>query len=124
MNEIMALLLLLQVKHLVVDWCWQPPYEWQNKGTYGHLGGIRHAGKNAVGTMLCFLPFTASIHVLAVVLVVDFLVHYHVDWFKMNINRVKGWGPTTHPEFWYLTGADQFAHQVTYLLLVWYSLAG
>jgi len=124
MNEIMVLLLLLQIKHLLVDWCWQPPYEWQNKGTYGHFGGIRHAGKNAIGTMFCFVPFVSFIPVLATVLVMDFLVHYHVDWAKMTINRINGWGPTTHPEFWYLTGVDQFAHQVAYLLLVWYSLAG
>ena len=123
MNEIMVLLLLLQIKHLLVDWCWQPPYEWQNKGTYGHFGGIRHAGKNAIGTALCFLPFVGISTVLTV-MVVDFLVHYHVDWAKMTINRAKGWGPTTHEHFWMLTGLDQFLHQMTYILLVWYSLAG
>jgi len=117
MIEAVLLMLMLQVKHLVVDWCWQPPYEWQNKGFYGHWGGVRHALKNAVGTALCFVPFVGLPMVLTV-LVIDFLVHYHVDFAKMNINRRMGWGPNTHAEFWMLTGADQAAHQLTYVALI------
>jgi hypothetical protein len=116
-SSIIELLMLLQLKHLLIDWCWQPAYEWQNKGTYGHFGGVRHAAKNATGTALCFLPFTSFFWVL-VVFILDFTIHYHIDSAKMNINRIKGWGPLTHPEFWWLTGADQFLHQMTYLLLV------
>ena len=114
--SLLALLILLQVKHLIVDWCWQPAYEWMNKGKYGHPGGLRHSAKNAVGTMLCFMFFVSPLAALGV-LVIDFLVHYHIDWAKMNINKKMKWGPTTHDEFWALTGADQFLHQVTYILL-------
>ena len=116
-TSICVLMLLLQIKHLIVDWCWQPEYEWKNKGTYGHLGGLRHAAKNAAGTALCFIPFTTASMAVAV-LIIDFLIHYHVDWAKMNINKAKGWGPLTHEQFWMLTGADQFMHQVTYLALI------
>ena len=101
----------------MVDWCWQPPYEWKNKGTYGHLGGVQHAAKNAIGTALCFLPFV-GLGLVIVVMILDFIVHYHLDWAKMNINRIKGWGPLTHEEFWMLTGFDQFLHQITYVALV------
>jgi len=52
------------------------------------------------------------------VLILDFVAHYHVDWAKMNINRAMGWGATTHNEFWWLTGLDQWLHQMTYLCLV------
>jgi hypothetical protein len=45
----------------------------------------------------------------------EFLVHYHMDWFKMWYNKKKGWGPTTHNEFWVLTGIDQWVHALTYL---------
>ena len=115
---IIILMVILQIKHLIVDWCWQPAYEWQNKGTYGHLGGIRHAGKNAIGTGLCFAAFV-PLQMVWVIVLIDFVIHYHVDWAKMNVNRLMGWGPTTHPQFWYLTGLDQFLHQVTYLFLIW-----
>lgn len=118
MNTII-LLSLLQIKHLLIDWCWQPEYEWKNKGTYGHFGGIRHAGKNAIGTMVCFIPF-ALWQCLPIIFIIDFLIHYNIDWMKMNINRIMKWGPLTHPQFWWLTGLDQFLHQICYLFLVWY----
>jgi hypothetical protein len=112
----LEILFLLQLKHLVIDWILQPAWMWQNKGTYGHLGGVSHAGVNALGTAACIGFFNPSIFLT--VLVLDFLAHYHIDWAKMNINRLTGWGPTTHPQFWWLTGFDQFLHQVTYLGLL------
>ena len=118
MWEILCVLMLLQIKHLIVDWCWQPAFEYTNKGTYGHLGGIRHALKNAVGTALCFLPFVGLAPIVVLVFVLDFVAHYHVDFMKVNINNKYGWGATTHSEYWALTGADQTAHQICYVLWV------
>lgn len=122
---VLLILFLLQTKHLLIDWIWQPPYEWQNKGTYGHFGGIRHALKNAIGTGLCiwvplfaWLPPTAALWLTFL----DFVIHYHIDWAKMNLNRKLAWGPTTHAQFWWLTGFDQYLHQVTYIGLVLYAL--
>lgn len=120
MMELIVCIALLQIKHLIVDWCWQPAYEYLNKGTYGHWGGVRHALKNAVGTAACFVAFVDPATVL-LILVGDFLLHYHIDWSKVNINKHMGWGPTTHAEYWALTGADQTAHQLCYLL--WLALA-
>lgn len=111
-------MLMLQVKHLIVDWMYQPKYEWSNKGTYGHWGGVRHALKNALGTAGCFLVFVSPMSA-ALVLLIDFVVHYHIDWCKMNINKTQGWSPTTHEEFWWLTGFDQFLHQCCYVMLIW-----
>jgi len=118
LSSFLLLLFLLQVKHLIVDWCWQPAYEFQNKGIYGHFGGVRHAGKNAIGTGLCLLPFFGVLGAV-VGTIVDFALHYHIDYAKVNLNKLKGWGPTTHSEFWYLAGLDQFLHQATYLLIIW-----
>ena len=121
MGKLLVLLALLQAKHLIIDWILQPEWMWRNKGTYGHIGGIAHAALNAVFTSLCFLLVTNN---LLLVLVVDFIAHYHIDWAKMNITRITKWGPTTSPKFWWLTGFDQFLHQITYILLIWltYSL--
>lgn len=112
------LLIALQVKHFIFDFYWQPPYMWQNKGTWGHPGGIVHAGIHAVvtlGILLCF-----GVHgVLALQLMLgEFGIHYLVDWAKMNINRAKGWGCNTHNEFWQLTGLDQLFHQLTYVAIL------
>lgn len=120
--DLILILICLQIKHLFVDWFWQPPYEWRNKGTYGHWGGIRHSLKNAIGTTLCFVPFVPNLILITFILVIDFLVHYHVDWAKMNINRNMGWTATENPEFWYLTGTDQWFHQMCYILLIYIAL--
>ena len=114
----------LEIKHYVVDWLIQPKYEWSNKGTYGHMGGIIHAGKHTIATLfilvLIGMAFSLSIAwwaYLAIALV-EGILHYHIDWAKMNINRIKGWTATTHAEFWMLTGTDQFAHALTYIGIV------
>lgn len=124
-------LFLVQIKHLVVDWMWQPPFEFLNKGTYGHWGGIRHAGKNAIGTALAiYLGFngfdlTGSGPVTPALALwlgfIDFVIHYHIDWTKVRLNARWKLGPLTHAQFWWLTGADQAAHQITYLGIVAYA---
>jgi len=64
--------------------------------------------------ILCY--FTTAGVILAIG-IAEFLIHYHMDWFKMSYNKKKGWGPTTHEEFWFLTGIDQWVHALTYLLI-------
>jgi hypothetical protein len=121
--SVLFTLFLIQHKHLVVDFLWQPPYEWRNKGTYGHLGGISHAGKNSLGTAACLYLGMPGVSVgFALWLgLIDFIVHYHIDWCKMNLNQRMGLCPEK-PGFWHLLGTDQHLHQITYLALVWYAL--
>lgn len=104
----LSLLLFLFTKHFIVDFLLQWPYQYKNKGTYGHPGGILHAGLHGIPTAMILGPVYG---------LVDVLVHYHVDWAKMKINERKGWRPTTHEQFWHLLGFDQFLHTLTYLLL-------
>lgn len=112
--EVIVLLTLLTVKHFIFDFAYQPPYQFLNKGTYGHKGGIVHAGQHAVATFFILL-FFASPWLALLIPVAEFLIHYHVDWAKMNINKKKGWGANTHNEFWVLLGVDQLLHSLTYL---------
>lgn len=116
MNETLWLILALFTKHFVVDFPLQHRYQWSNKGTYLHPGGILHAGLHGVGTYLSFVWFAP---VAAVYLaLIDMVLHYHIDWAKMNLNARLGYGPTTHEQFWWLLGLDQFLHAVTYIGLV------
>jgi hypothetical protein len=122
---VLMALALIQIKHQIIDWMWQPPFEYLNKGTYGHWGGVRHALKNAIGTGLAiyigFLGLVSPGLALSLA-VLDFVIHYHIDWSKVNLNRFMGWGPTTHAQFWWLTGFDQTLHQLTYLGLIYLAL--
>lgn len=111
------LLLALQIKHFIFDFYWQPPYMWQNKGTFGHMGGIAHSGVHALVTfaILCFFAMPTIALAIAIL---EFGAHYFTDWAKMNINRAKGWACNTHNEFWQLTGLDQLFHQLTYVAII------
>lgn len=111
----LILLTALFTKHFIVDFPLQPRYQYSNKGTYGHPGGILHAWLHLMGTWLCFAFFTKYAILVGLA---DAVLHYHIDWAKMNINKKMGWGPTTHEEFWWLTGLDQFLHALTYIGLV------
>ena len=116
MNDILWLMLALFTKHLIVDFPLQVRYQYSNKGTYGHPGGILHAALHGMGTWICLAWYApeAAIYLSFV----DAVIHYHIDWAKMNIN--KRWNYTIEqPQFWAWLGADQLAHSLTYLGLVW-----
>ena len=118
--DVLFLLMLLFIKHFIVDFPLQAhPYQYKNKGIYGHPGGILHAGLHAGGTLICLI-FFAPLQIAAALAVVDGVIHYHVDWAKMNINKKLGYGPTTDEEFWILLGLDQLLHTMTYLGIVTY----
>jgi hypothetical protein len=119
MNTVLVVLLLLTIKHFVVDFLLQNKFQWSNKGTYGHFGGVLHATLHGIGTYLCFLPFLSNGEAYISGLI-DGFIHYHIDYFKMNINKQMGWTATTHEQFWWLLGLDQFLHSLTYLAIVWH----
>jgi hypothetical protein len=116
MNTTLILMSLLTIKHFIVDFPLQKPYQWMNKGTYAHAGGVLHAGLHAVGTAICFYWYAPAACVYLGLM--DMLLHYHIDWAKMNINKHYGWKADTHEAFWILLGVDQLLHMLTYVFLV------
>ena len=117
--ETVFIMLFLVTKHFIVDFLIQTPYQWQNKGTYGHPGGILHAGLHGVATMiiLSFFVFSPLPLLLGIF---DAVVHYHIDWGKMKINEIKGWKADKDPQFWWLLGLDQFLHYLTYVIILFF----
>jgi len=104
-----------------------------NKGKYGHLGGIAHAGIQALGSAPVFLWCTTWLHwwpegmwhgltelqMVGALIVFEFFVHYHMDWFKVWYQTRKGWLPHTSPQYWNLLGIDQLVHYLTYVAMLW-----
>jgi hypothetical protein len=124
MNELILFLALLQIKHWYVDFVNQTSEEVASKGIYGDRAGINHSAKHAIGTFVAVLlvtgfPYIAWAGFLAGV---DFFFHYHIDWAKININNKYNY-TVQDKQFWLWLGADQMAHQLTYLLLVWMMFA-
>lgn len=117
-EQLLLILLLLLLKHFIVDFPLQAfPYQYKNKGTCGHPGGLLHSGLHAWATYLViFLFFDWPIAIMLGLL--DGVIHYHIDWAKMNLNKKLGFAPNTHEQFWVLLGFDQFLHSLTYLLII------
>lgn len=112
--EILTLLALLQIKHWYVDFPNQSTEEIAHKGIYGHWLGIKHSLKHGIGTLLVLLVVGIDAPTSFALSVVEGVIHYHIDWFKMN----KGSQDISTPEFWNHLGLDQMAHQLTYLAIV------
>ena len=119
-TAVLWLLLLLQWKHLLADFVFQPAWMYKNKGTFLHPGGLVHAACHALPTGLALAWFSPSpMELTFMIMGMEFVVHYVVDWAKMNLNGVMGWTPINSENFWRLLGIDQFAHQFTYIVIVW-----
>jgi hypothetical protein len=114
----LAAVAVLMAKHAVADFYLQTPYQFLNKGTYGHPGGFLHAGIHAALTpFVYFVLVPGSLLLVVGITLAEFAVHYHVDWFKEQVMQRNGW--TSHDRgFWYALGTDQLVHGLTYLVIV------
>ena len=117
---ILTTLFLLFVKHFICDFPLQIlPWMYRNKGTYLHPGGIVHAAIHGIGTfmVMVFYDFTSA----WVAGLFDMLVHYHIDWAKMNLNARYNLKPDNSQWFWIALGLDQLLHHATYFIIVYYA---
>jgi len=114
--DALYLMFLLQLKHFYFDFANQTQTEIDNKGCYGSWLGIIHSLKHATLTGLAVwvvlgypgIPFAISMAIL------DLVAHYHIDYVKMRF----GTKDSSTKRFWAEFGADQFAHQLTYILII------
>jgi hypothetical protein len=116
-EAVIILLVLLQVKHWYIDFVNQSNVEVASKGIYGDFHGIMHSLKHSIATVLCvtFVVGTPYMFFSVILGLIDFVVHYHVDWLKMNYGNRD----ITTPAFWNHLGLDQMAHQLTYLFIAY-----
>lgn len=126
-----VLLILLIVKHVICDGPLQTSWQALNKGFYGHAGGLAHAGLHACGTFIAFLMVArsaadAGIGALAAIL--DFVLHYHIDWLKERASKALGLAVNestpgklrivvTDPRWFQALVIDQALHMTGYVLL-------
>ena len=48
----------------------------------------------------------------------DAVIHYHIDWAKMNTSQRFNLKPDNSDWFWILLGFDQLLHHLTYFAIV------
>tara|TARA_Y100001937_G_scaffold92519_1_gene125283 strand:+ start:258 stop:626 length:369 start_codon:yes stop_codon:yes gene_type:complete len=106
----------LFTKHIIADYYMQYPWMYRHKGKYGHPGGLAHAGLHGIFTYIVLMTFVSPLLSLSLALL-DSVLHYHIDYIKS-----KAWDKAnTNPSeqlYWIIHGTDQFAHGLTYFLIV------
>jgi hypothetical protein len=110
-------LLALEIKHFLCDFVFQTEYQVRTKGIYGHVGGFIHSGYHTIGTIPALLIMQAPLRAIVIIMIGEFLVHYHTDWTKSNVDSYFDWGQSD-ARYWMVFGTDQLIHQLTYLAIV------
>ena len=114
-NTFYILLILLFAKHWYIDFVNQSAEEVAGKGIYGNAHGIMHSIKHGVATALIMFWFVFDPLVAIFLGCIDGVLHYHIDYVKMHFGNRD----ITTPAFWAQLGLDQFAHQLTYIGIIW-----
>ncbi|WP_299298045.1 DUF3307 domain-containing protein [uncultured Tateyamaria sp.] len=114
----LVLLFLLQAKHLFADFYLQTPRMLRDRGRYLHLGRLQHAGLHAVGSLIALVLMGVPVGLAIVVALVEWAVHFHIDFGKGRWSDHTGHGPH-QAGYWRAFGVDQALHQWTYLVMVW-----
>ena len=109
----------LQFKHFICDGPLQTKAMVDAKRHYGRGLGLVHAGLHGLGTGLVMLVALGPLPLVLLLALVDFVIHYHVDFAKEGVAHARGWTPAQGP-FWWAISLDQMLHQFTYLgLALW-----
>ncbi len=114
----LLLLILLQVKHVFADFFLQTPRMLVNRDVYIHFGRAEHAGLHAIFSLIALVAVGAPIWFSVILCVLEWTLHYHIDWIKGMYSNTKQHLPTD-AGFWRAFGLDQLMHQLTYVAMIW-----
>lgn len=113
----------LLLKHWVADFLLQTEYQRKTKGIYGALGGFTHVLTHVLFSAPVFLILSGiGLRQALLILAGEAAIHYHLDWTKANIVRIRGW-TSRDSYYWWALGMDQLLHGLTYVGMVWAALA-
>jgi hypothetical protein len=123
MEPVLLAMLIFQIKHFLCDFALQTTNQVRNKGRYLHMGGITHAGLHTIGSIpaLLVLVLSRAPALIAGLLLAEFLIHYHTDWAKAQMDRALRLNDTTSL-YWTIFGSDQLIHQLTYIGMIYAAL--
>jgi hypothetical protein len=137
---LIKILIWLTIKHWCCDWLLQTPFQYLNKGKYGHPGGLLHVVIAMLGSLYVItlldgdkpVPWVRDYHHPASVLMrlmitlvaIEGLIHYHCDWAKENICRWAGWHANNSEWYWRLIGLTQGINQITYIGMAYFYCNG
>jgi len=118
--EILALLLLLHIKHWYADFKIQTYMQTVKKGVWLDPIGMSHTLDHIWTTMVCLMLFSlyhpVAAGTIVLVATLEGIYHYMIDYTKVKY----GCKDNTKPLFWNQFGLDQLAHQASYLAIAAY----
>jgi hypothetical protein len=88
------------------------------RGAYLHMGRAQHAGIHALLSIPVFLVIGASFSFVILLVLAEWVVHFHLDWAKARYSETRALTPT-QAKFWHAFGVDQALHHLTYIVMVW-----
>ena len=112
-NQVFLLFINFQFKHLIVDFMAQTKEQVDTKDIYGHPKGLEHSFQHGLATLFILLFYT-SVTLATELAILDTIIHYHIDLWKMNFTEKD----LNKKQFWIYLGIDQFLHQLTYIVLI------
>jgi len=107
------ILALLFFKHFLADFCWQSDRMLRDKGHFGRLGGLQHAGLHGALTYVILMHFL-GLQACFILAAFDAVVHYIID---LAHRRVTVRLTNDSDQFWFWIGVDQLLHVLTYLTI-------
>ena len=110
------LLFMLVVKHALADLVLQSRLTSGDKSNLKSSKGYIHAGDHGLLTFVVLLFFT-SFQNSVVIAMLDYVLHFFIDYIKTICVRRFGVVPNTRT-FWIVQGFDQIAHYSCYFLYV------
>lgn len=117
-KQALLLLLALQVKHVICDGPLQTLQMVRDKSIYLKPLGVIHALIHCVGSSMILLFAGLPVVLVLQLALLEFVLHYHIDFIKEKIVKNYNWYHSDGP-FWWALIADQTLHHMTYVLLVW-----
>ena len=114
---LLTLLCLIQIKHMFADYFLQTKIMLNGRGEYMHLGRFLHAGVHAIGSTIVFVIVGASVAFILPVVLMEWVVHFHIDWWKGRLTSYQNLTPKD-AAYWRASGVDQALHQLTYVAMI------
>lgn len=116
---VFSLLVVYQIKHFLADYILQTEYQLGKFKKVGWSGPLTvHCGIHALMTLGIALLFgygKLDGQDLMMFMVLDFVVHFITDKFKVEAGRNL---ETSDSEFWWLLGLDQGIHHLTHYAII------
>ena len=137
---LMALAVMLFLKHLLADGPLQTSYQVKHKGTFLHPAGLMHAFIHAALTVVCLIAWATyyaidlgfvTLLLIAALAAAEFVIHYFADFAKVQVDRRFKWSRMEITEngeaalvivdnqFFIAFLVDQTIHSLTYIVIVW-----